>query len=911
VTWLSLTQHLEDTAGMADILWNRFWPRQLRTFLSSYLVNDETARKIYVFLAGIHDVGKCSPGFEGQVRSTRPDLVERVENAIHDRIPEDAKNKCCRHESTGYIAMDQWLLDHKVNGRIATDLATIIGGHHGVWAENTLNVEGDILEGITRSEGLKAYGNKDQWVKARTNILDKRWNDIIGDTTPDDLFRGVKEIPLGVQSVLTGMVIVADWMASNQNLFHLSMNGRSLTDEDERLLNAWADLALPTPWTLTPNNPFENADHNTLFHDRFDVPKNAIINNLQESALDYAEHNDAGLMIIEAPMGIGKTETALLAAERIARKRGSGGLVFALPTQATANGIFTRLKTWIEKATNGEESLRLLHGQASLNSDVQEMRKKNKWNIRTYGEKDSIRSPDWFSGSKQGILSSFVVSTIDQILMAALQQKHVMLRHAGLAGKIVIVDEVHSSDDYMEVYMERALEWLAALHCPVILMSATLSPSRRSALVTAYARGMSKDNNNITITDNTRDYPIISTYNSDGLKILHPNQDSRHADIAIKPLPFDDLNAPFNMMSNLLSDGGCGAIIHNTVREAQEEYRRFLDNGWKQDEVILFHSRFMPLDRKKIEDEVVSKLGKHGDRPKRLVVIATQVIEQSLDIDFDVMITDLAPIDLILQRSGRLHRHSGRTRPDKVKNPVLYIRGWSTDEENPPYADKIHSMIYSASKLIRAQAVLLGRTTLHIPDDIPELVAESDSPSLIAPDSWSGPLEEADKKLTDDVATEQNKARAYLLRGPWSSRTMMASNDKLMSNNKDKAARAAVRDSESGLDAIALMKHEDGSVSTLYGDDLLNMTNAPDYHDAQDLLLQKIGIPGPISKPWNIDKTLDALEDNYVESWQSSKCPLSGELVLYFDEDRHVELMGYDIYYDRTIGLEYSKKESK
>jgi CRISPR-associated helicase Cas3/CRISPR-associated endonuclease Cas3-HD len=891
--WLSLHQHLVDTAGIADILWDRFWPEQTKNLITSTIGDEDQARKLYVFLACVHDVGKCSPGFQNMARNTHPDLLARTEAAIGEHIDERARNRDCRHETTGYIALHEWFKEHGVYRKVSPALATVIGGHHSVYARETILAENDVNDHVDTPR-TRAYGNTTVWIAARSAIINDAYqrSGLVNDT-----LLNMKCIPMVVQSVLTGMVIVADWMASNQQCFPLSISG--IADDDDRLSVAWKQINLPRPWDMKDSQ----SDDDVMFHNRFGFPDTSHINPLQRTILDYTRDHTPGLMIIEAPMGSGKTEAALLAAEQLAANHHSGGLVFALPTQATANGIFTRMKDWVGNATTGQESLRLLHGNASLNSEVEELRR-DEWRIKTYGGESTIRVPQWFNGSKQGMLSSFVVCTIDQILMVALQQKHVMLRHAGLAGKTIIVDEVHSSDDYMEVYLERALEWLASMNCSVILMSATLHAQRRADMVSAYAKGR-KDT--VNLDTNSTSYPLVTTYgDDDGVVSLEPSVESHDTRISVKPLN----TSAFSLMRSLLVNGGTAAIIHNTVREAQDDYKDFIANGWDPSEIVLFHSKFLQTDRQKLETLIMSKLGKHGDRPYRLVVIATQVIEQSLDIDFDVMITDLAPIDLILQRAGRLHRHD-RTRPVLLAEPVLYVNGLQTDVNKEPMINRIHAMIYSKSQLIRADCILYNRKGFSIPSDIPRLVAESVDKGIVVPKAWKTILNQADDDYVLNTETERNKAaEGYLLQGPYTNITMMASNDRKLEDDakKEQAIRAAVRDSVSSITVIALRLNNNGSLATFDNDTEFSPTIIPDAKLAREIANQKITLPMFFSSNRNFYDTIDSLENNHFMAWDSSPL-LQGELVLLFDSDNNALLSGQILHYDATIGITYRKGE--
>lgn len=274
----------------------------------------------------------------------------------------------------------------------------------------------------------------------------------------------------------------------------------------------------------------------------------------------------------------------------------------------------------------------------------------------------------WFEGRKKSMLADFVVGTVDQLLQLALKQKHVMLRHVALMNKVVIIDECHAYDAYMNVYLKRALNWLGRYKVPVILLSATLPAAKRDDLVRAYlnrdAATSRRRRRDIQNEEANSDYPLM-TY-TDGDNVLQ-----KHVEAGVMPLNVKVNriyeNDVVDLLEDLLSDGGCAAIIVNTVKHAQELAERL--KAEFGDDVSLLHSRFTATDRISKEDILRKQLGKAGTgtkRPHRLIVVGTQVIEQSLDIDFDVMISELCPIDLLLQRMGRLHRHN-RNRPDKLK----------------------------------------------------------------------------------------------------------------------------------------------------------------------------------------------------------------------------------------------------
>ena len=342
-------------------------------------------------------------------------------------------------------------------------------------------------------------------------------------------------------------------------------------------------------------------------------------------------------------MGEGKTEAALYLAEHW-RRKGNGGAYVALPTMATSNGMFPRLKNFLEKTIVGWTQLHLVHGQAILNEQYQDLLQ----NGQVYdddGHPGAVIAGAWFAAQKkQAILAPYGIGTIDQALLSVLQTKHFFLRLFGLAGKTVILDEVHAYDAYMTTLMELLLKWLGALGSPVVLLSATLPAERRTALLRAYA-------GEVTLIKAMGDYPRISIARPGSRQIVvshFKTADLNKKTIAVERITEDSLA---HCLRDALTDGGCACVIRNTVGLAQSTYLRLkkeLDGSGIK--LVLFHARFPFGRRREIENEVLQRFGEKGvtaERDRRLL-IATQVVEQSLDLDFDLIATDVAPIDLVL-----------------------------------------------------------------------------------------------------------------------------------------------------------------------------------------------------------------------------------------------------------------------
>jgi CRISPR-associated endonuclease/helicase Cas3 len=337
------------------------------------------------------------------------------------------------------------------------------------------------------------------------------------------------------------------------------------------------------------------------------------------------------------------------------------------------------------------------------------------------GRTGGVRAQEWFLPKKRTLLAEHAVGTIDQALLGVLRTRHGFVRLYGLAGKTVILDEVHAYDTFTSTILERLVEWFGALGTTVVLLSATLPSTRRRALLAAYRKGAG-GSSEIALDD--AQYPRLTTVTSVEASSVHfvPRSDPVTVEIArIDP----DVAKIAEVLIGHLHDGGCAGWICNTVNRAQAAYEAIarIDPSLPR---LLLHARMLPEDRAEREQRLETLLGpesRGARRPERHVVVGTQVLEQSLDVDFDFLVTDLAPIDLLLQRAGRLHRHRDRSnRSAAHPRPRLRIA----------YGDgAFHSISIHAVAKVYAEALvrgtlraLQGRTRLTLPDDIEPLIEE-------------------------------------------------------------------------------------------------------------------------------------------------------------------------------------------
>lgn len=398
-------------------------------------------------------------------------------------------------------------------------------------------------------------------------------------------------------------------------------------------------------------------------------------------------------------MGLGKTEAALYAAYQLLTRGQACGIYFALPTQLTSNKIHQRFDAFLQRilTKDCEHRSLLLHANA--------------WLQDTEMGEEGRPGGAWFQQSKRGLLAPFAVGTIDQALMAAMNVKHGFVRAFGLAGKVVILDEVHSYDAYTGTLLDALVELLRSLHCTVIILSATLNRQRRSQLLQADLQGEA--------------YPLITAVpNGQPVQELAAAAASP-VRVAVQ-LQHDDSAAVQEALDRAAA-GQQVLWIENTVKEAQQ---RYLDLAARAAELGLdfglLHSRFSMTDRARLEARWVDQFGKPGwhQRCERgRILVGTQVLEQSIDIDADFLVSRFAPTDMLLQRLGRLWRHSDTPRASGAACEAWLLAPDLDAAIEAPYTafgDSAH--VYSPYVLCRSLQVWQQRPHIHLPQDIRGLI---------------------------------------------------------------------------------------------------------------------------------------------------------------------------------------------
>ncbi|NJP67122.1 CRISPR-associated helicase Cas3' [Streptomyces spiramenti] len=941
--WLPLWRHMADSGAVAGRLWDEWLPDSIRARIAAALPGGETdGRRLVVWSAASHDIGKATPAFACQVEDRASDMRDVGLRMLTAKEYGDDR-KLAPHGLAGQLVMEQWLTArHGVAARSTLQFGVIAGGHHGTPPTHAA------YEALEQRPHLLHHRGEARavWQGVQRELLEG-CAELAGVTDRLPHWGRVR-LPQPAQVLVTAVVIVSDWIASSPELFpydSASWQPAGEVGEARRLEAAWRGLDLPAPWRA-PEADGSAAD---LFAARFSFPTapgGPVVRPVQVESVRIArEMEPAGLLVIEAPMGEGKTEAALAAAEILASRSGAGGCLVALPTRATGDAMFPRLLEWLDRLPlDGPQSVVLAHGKAAFNDTWAGMLRQSSGTVaavemeacddidaRGHGRDQARRRPaglhahQWLRGKKKSLLASFAVGTVDQVLFAGLKSRHLALRHLAVAGKVVVIDEVHAYDAYMSRYLDRALAWLAAYRVPVVLLSATLPAGRRAALTAAYAGG------GAAVTphgagapngsgDEETAYPLITAaWPGGGRLTARPAAAAgRETAVAVERL-VDDIDLLGDTLADALVDGGCALVVRNTVDrvlEAADALRaRFGDEN-----VTVAHSRFVASDRAARDTGLRERFGRDGaTRPGLHIVVASQVVEQSLDVDFDLLVTDIAPVDLVLQRIGRLHRHP-RSRPPRLRAARCLITGVDWDAL-PPQAAPGSRAVYGDHALLRSLAVLLPHLDgepLALPDAISPLVQAAYGDDAVGPGAWQEALATARERHRRELARSEERAGAYLL-GPVKSdgRPLLGWLAAGVGDADDSpTGRAQVRDSGENLEVLVVQRLADGSLRTLpwlrRGDGGLSlpMDFPPPVKAAKAVAGSALTLPGVLCHPGAIDRTIQELEQEAFPGWQVKECPwLAGELVLVLDEDCQTRLTGFQLKYDEKDGLRVARPD--
>lgn len=720
-----LPYHCLDVAAVGHVLLERNALLQQR--FTSILGVDITvySRWLPIFLV-LHDIGKFSQTFQ----NLRPDLMERLQGT------QSTKHYSVRHDSLGNLLWRDHLIDTMNSGKIAIlpemgngfddwlDIINIIintsTGHHGkppeLCGSNNMRLH---LANYFGGADLLAADEFMQDIFTIFPLLDEQ----ITLPEPYDIEERVRK----ASWLIAGFVVLCDWIGSNSEWFAFHEKPMPLIDYWRKHALPQAKQALDATGVGRSQAVCADMKFAHLFPTIFQPTP------LQSHVADCSVADDPQLFILEDVTGSGKTEAVLLLAGRLMAAGRGSGLFMALPTMATSNAMYERM-TKIYRllfADGTAPSLVLSHAARHLSTTFMASVFGSGKNIAD-DETITAQCSAWLADNrKKALLADVGVGTIDQALLAILPGRYQSLRLFGLTGHVLIVDEVHAYDPYMNKLLQNLLAFQAALGGSAILLSATLPRHTRQEFLAAFARGCEEQN---TPQADSGNYPLITAYSREiGLtETAIEATPQRRCSVAVRLI--SEQHEVERLIVETARQGKCVCWIRNTVHDALAGYER-LKELIGDDSLMLFHARFAMGDRLEIENTVVETFGRRsGERQRNgKVLIATQVVEQSLDLDFDLLVSDLAPMDLLIQRAGRLHRHPRDERgnplsegPDLRNLPEMIIHG-PLPEENVTgdwykSAFPKAAFVYPSHGCLWLSAKLLQGKTMKMPEDARELI---------------------------------------------------------------------------------------------------------------------------------------------------------------------------------------------
>lgn len=913
--WFPLYAHLEDTAAVAEQLYERWFSTSQRKLLADAFGSDVEAKQLMVWLAASHDIGKATVAFAIKAEPCRRRMQqEGFAFPVPDPPREDLRQY--PHGLAGQRAVDGYLRE-KVQGRAkgAAPIAEIIGGHHGVFPGNP-------RVPFSFSEGEHA-----SWRNAREALL-QRADELseISDETWQRILRS--RLPETAQALLNGFLIVCDWIASNRWLFPYTRDSSA----SARAARALRSLDFGDRWKPAPV-----PDPSAYFRDRFGIPEPRPV---QFGAVELVEQlSEPSLVLIEAPTGEGKTEIGFACAEALAAKFGAHGAAIVLPTRATTNAMFGRALNWLRSGERRGHpvSVSLAHAKTEFDERYETLfRGEERRGARNvydgdddHDAEDAVTGNLWFRGRKQRVLADFTVGTIDQLLFMALKARHLSLRHLGFSGKIVVIDEVHAADAFMQTYLLRALQWLGAYRVPVIALSATLPPALRAALLQAYREGAAQAAGRPVLEGAPADpmveslaeaagYPLITAIGATAERQLAPDPSGRRIVYRVEQLAGDarSTSTVAEAARSAAAEGGNIAVVLNTVDRAQRVYADLAADC--PGEVRLFHSRFTVESRNRSEQDLIERLGPDPPRrPRSLIVVATQVIESSLDVDFDLMFTDIAPVDLLLQRVGRVHRHARapEDRPPSMRDPRIVLTGGIgvLGGGEPPEFERGVQAVYGDAVLLRTTATLQehlstsGSQTITVPDDVPRLVERTYRTEFPPPSGWETRVPSAEERHREKLQDQRERSSQFAIAPPATGGIADWSRLSYSEATEEHLGAAQVRDAELSLEVV-LVQQRAGRVVSLpwlpspHGGEDVDLMGGIEADLARAVATCTVTLPSWITRGTALDRVLDDLERNGIETWQSSPW-LRGMLPLILDETLAATVGEHRVSYEQSIGL--------
>ena len=717
-----LTYHCLDVAAVGAEALSRL-PALRSLFARRLGLPEEHVVSWTSFWLALHDLGKFAESFQSQC----PDVFMQ----LRGRLPNPAKPYTLRHDSLGMLFWNSVLRDTVIDGAWFGPRSEDLADGLDCWARACTGHHGQPpTEGDSWRQHFDPVHDRD----AALAFVDAMRQHFIGP----DLVAAIAALEphafLAASTELSwwlaGLAVLADWLGSNTLFFPYQDQPTPLADYWQQA-RGQAVTALDASGMLPPASAAAMPFNNLFGYITTASP-------LQRWAAQTPLHDGPQIHLLEDVTGAGKTEAALMLTHRLLASGCADGFFIALPTMATANAMYGRIAQAYGRLFADVPSLVLAHGQRKL---VEEFAAtvlpadRPEHDTRQLDDTASARCSAWLADhNKRARLSPAGVGTIDQVLLAVLHSKHQSLRLLGLVRKVLVIDEVHACDVYMQGVLVVLLTFHARAGGSAILLSATLPQRMKQGLLAAFAKGLQAPAPSATHAG----YPLATSWPSGNAAALAQEEIATRPDVqrSVSVHSSSDVAEVVAAIAHALAAGQCVCWVRNTVADALAAFAEF-QTRLPAEHLLLFHARFALRDRLDMEARVLGTFGKDSTAAQRAgrLLIATQVVEQSLDVDFDLLVTDLAPIDRVIQRAGRLRRHR-RTAdgaplldpaaPDQRGTPWLWVL-------TPPWTDEPDARWYKAAfpkaaavyahhgqNWLTARALRTGSFTM--PDDARHLI---------------------------------------------------------------------------------------------------------------------------------------------------------------------------------------------
>lgn len=715
--WHLLVYHSLDVAAVGAA-WLDASPALMRQLTDMTGLDAKKTRAWVLFFLALHDVGKFAQSFQNLKR----DILKAMGRSA------DGKPYTTRHDSLGFLVWRESIAPALANTypELAEPWAdawmAAMTGHHG----EPPKTDGFLDNDFTAADKIAAL----KFVEELAALL-----------LPERI--SMDECSVRRSSwLLAGLVMVCDWLGSDTRWFNYCATPMPLADYWPNTLKharRAVDESGVLPVTINPNVGMSNLFPKDLF------PSIAAPSPLQQYAETVSLGEGPRLFILEDLTGAGKTEAALVLAHRLMAAGQADGLYMALPTMATANQMYERLGACYRRMfdSSSSPSLMLAHSARDQHKGFRaSVMQAVMGDEEQYAPGDATIGAfcnEWIADHRKAALLAHVgVGTVDQALLAVLHVRHQALRLLGLSRRVLVVDEVHACDRYMEALLRRLLTFHAALGGSVILLSATLPFAMRQGFANAFHKGLEKSNPseeyyspfvssrnkpNTGVELTCREFPFATALPPNGV-VEKPVPVRSGTGRTVKVRRVGDEKSVIDTLVAASNAGQCACWVRNTVDDATSAY----DDLKKQlgERVSLFHARYALGDRLTIETRENEHFDKNSRAQQRhgRVLVATQVVEQSLDWDFDVMASDLAPVDLLIQRAGRIRRHirdkSGNTlsagESDQRGTPELILLAPEPVPE--PKADWVSNLLRGTAYVYPHHGELWATTRLLESDSI-------------------------------------------------------------------------------------------------------------------------------------------------------------------------------------------------